>query len=433
MAAVSFSIVALNLILAGIADTSDIRIDLNGNRFFSTTYLTDGCDRVKKIEEIEPLIRRILDRYQNAGFPFIRVKPRPDQATDGVTLEIEEGKRVVIDDLRFHIRGSSNRTALHRYLHFTPARYFSGREINRLRRRLAATGLYRDIAEMIIQDGDRYFLLFDLTEDRHDQFQAGASFDRTNINIAAELEALNLLGSLRRFQLRYQYQRLFDLLLADPVLAAPISIAGQASLATADSGRCTHLQLRLSAPLTAAVDFSLSSGREMVAYFDTMRSGYARTFVGAGLTQHFAFDPVQCTWNLDFGYLFRDQDRIRLELAAAMTAGWLRLQLRPHAILTRTDRYEYFDYARVGGARTVRGYLEDEIIAENLWWLNIEYRPWIFYPLADIARASGRWYYSIGVGLDLAMAPGQSSLVFAWPRNGSWRDVKVHIAFIREF
>ncbi len=431
MAAVSFSIVVFNLILAGIADTSYIRIDLNGNHFFSTSYLTDGRDRVKKMEEIEPLIRRILDCYQNTGFPFVRIKPHPDQTAGVVVLEIEEGQRVVIDDLRFRIRGSTNQTALRRYLHFTPARYFSGREINRLRRRLTATGLYREIAEMIIHDGNRYFVLFDLTEDRHDQFQAGASFDRDNINITAALEALNLLGSLRRFQLRYQYQQAFDLSLADPVLAAPITIAAQAALATADSGRCTRLQLSLSAPMTATLDFSISSGREMVAYFDSTRLGYTRTFVGAGLTQRFAFNPVQCVWNLDFGYLFRDQDRIRLALAAAVTTG--KFRLRPQAILTRTDRYEYFDYARAGGARTVRGYLEEEIVAENLWWLNIEYRPWIFYPLADIARANGTWYYSVGVGLDAAMTLGQSTLVFAWPRNGSWRDVKVHITFTREF
>lgn len=419
------------LILTAAAEPPGPVLELTGNTFFSTTYLTAGHHPGGDRSDIERFIIHVLDCYHNAGFPFCRIRPQTAAAPAVITLEIDEGQRIVIDDLRCRVRGSTDTRALHRYLHPTRGRYFSGREVSRLRHRLEDTGLFREIKDLVIHEGDRYFLYLDMTENRHDQFSAGASLNRSQVAISAEIAARNLLGTLRQFLARYEYQRAFDLTYQDPVLIAPVTLQADVSLLTVEKARRTQLKARLSAPLGFATEFSLMSGREIVAYVDTSGAGYAHTLLGAGLNQTIEIQPVAFEWSAHFEHLFRDRDRLRVDLDGACSA--YDLHVRPHAAWSITSRHEYFDYVRIGGARTVRGYLEDEIVATSAWWANIEYKPLFIYPLCDIAYANHAWLYAVGVGLDATTALGETSLVFAWPKDGTWRDGKVHVSLMKNF
>ena len=98
-----------------------------------------------------------------------------------------------------------------------------------------------------------------------------------------------------------------------------------------------------------------------------------------------------------------------------------------------TDIFDFFDYVRIGGARDLRGYLEDEFTVRKAFWVNLEYHRLFIFPLVDIARIDGDIVYSYGFGISAKSQIADASLMFAWPKRGAWSDGKIHLSLTREF
>jgi len=112
---------------------------------------------------------------------------------------------------------------------------------------------------------------------------------------------------------------------------------------------------------------------------------------------------------------------------------WANLIIKPHYWWVKTNAFEYFDYFRLGGSKNIRGYLEDEFVVVNAAWLNTEYRKFFIYPILDIVYIEDNILYSYGFGLGAKTELANTSLIFAWPKNGDWRDGKLHLVIEKGF
>jgi outer membrane protein assembly factor BamA len=427
---------SLSLFLPGAQTVkpAEIPIALAGNLFFSSSYLTRGTYYCRDERDIEVLIDRILDQYADAGFPFCRVRPRyagPPDTSGTLRLAVEEGPRIRIADYLLRIRGKTDSRSLRKWLRAGTGQFFSRRELERIKTRLADSGLFREFPDRIVRRDDEYYLQFDLVEDPSDYLSAGGSLAQSDAFFFGELDSRNLLGTLRSLNAQYEYRKLFRIAYADPILLAPVEVELNLRLVTSDSCRLVGLSGRLAAPVGNAFRIAILSGREIVTYTDPDLPGYQSNLVGLGLNFRPRLGPIRTEHDGGVEYLFRADGRLRVKYDGGIEV--MHISLQPHYWWTRTGQFEYFDYFRVGGAKTIRGYLEEEIAARSVFWLNAVYNRYSLFPLFDLAYAEGTIYYAYGLGLAAQTALGQASLALAWPKDGDWLDGKIHIILEKSF
>ncbi|OPX17718.1 hypothetical protein BXT86_05015 [candidate division WOR-3 bacterium 4484_100] len=398
-------------------------IEISGNRFFSANYLMRNFQPGSDKERLEQFIKKIIILYNNAGFPFCRVAPEvvsENNCIKKIILKIEEGERVVVRDYTFSNIKKTIPEVLRNFIHLSSERYFSLKDIERAKFRLLQTGAFNDVKEQLwLRDGN-YYVNFELTETKSDYINLFGSFAREDQHFGLAFNTLNLLGTLRRLNFNYEYQKLFALNFVEPVLIAPAEFEANFSLFTYDSLRQVKFDALLSAPVGENIRVSIKSG------FENSQESHNTL----GLAVSYNNDNI-IHQNLSIEYLFRNPDRTTIKYDGAV--NFKGLSLEPHYYYVLTNSFDFFDYLRLGGINDIRGYLDEEFFAKKAYWFNLEYH-WLFlFPLLDLGWVGNNFIYAYGFGLTQASEETKGELILAWPRDGNWRDGKLHIILKRKF
>lgn len=430
MCIVSWSIFSIIVIASMQGTESDIIVEITGNIFFSSQYLMSDDISIKNKTDVENFIARILCKYTDAGFPFCRIHPEiiyADNKPEKIILNVEEGERVIISDYLFDIQGKSQIKAVKKVANLKAGNYFSSKEIARSKKDLLKTDAFEDISDNIVYRDGNYYLVLNLKEKRSDYLTTFGSLAEDNFNFSISFYSLNLLGSLRRLQFCYEYQKLFSLQFTEPILIFPAAVNGNFSLLTYDSTRLVQFNAKIIAPFGQHVKISLMSGIESISYFggDSTANGHTDNILGIGFSLDRAVLNWYCRQNISFEYLFRRYDRWKIQYNGEFDIN--KFIIKPHYYVVRTDSVEYFDYFRIGGAKNLRGYLEEEFILSDVKWLNIEYKKIFIFPLFDIALLQNDIKFSYGLGLEAKSDFADASLIIAWPKQGTWQDGKIHL------
>lgn len=435
MAAISVPILTITII--NIFNSHDSIVpEFEGNTFFSNDYLHAGYGPFKNSTDIEIFIKGILNKYNNAGFPFCSIKPEfidIDSMTRKLVLHITEGERVTIKDYLFKTDGKTESGPLRKIAHIQKDQYFSLHSIERVKKALFRTGVFSSVNEYILKKDEIYFLFFELKERPSDYIVATGSFAEISNYFTVNLSSLNILGSLRQFKFQYESsisgeenKKLFQLNFTEPIILHPILFNADLSIWTYDSARLAKFEGTFITPLNNYLSLLVSSGIEMTNYLtDTGNFNYKHTILRTGLESAYYGNRFIINNNVTFDYLFRKNERMRIKYDG--TLGYMNFIFKPHFHLTITDNFEYFDYIRLGGASSLRGYMEDEFLVKMSIWANIEYKLLPIYPLFDIAWFNDDYTYSYGAGIDARTSIANASLIFAWPEHGKWNDGKVHL------
>lgn len=417
------------------AAQGEIRVATTGNIFFSTQYLLQSDSTVAELHDVEKIIVSIIDTYTNAGFPFCRVVPSTHDAQTDTTvlLSIEEGERVVVSDYVFESNGKTRTNSIRKIAHVTPGDYFSSSDIAQTKENVLKTDAFIAVDEKIVRRGDRYYVLLHLTEKNSDFLQASGSFDDENALFNVSFYSLNLLGTLRRFQFRYEYEKLFSLQFTEPILLYPAVLDANFSLWTYDSIRLTQFHATFAAPLWRFFAFKMLTGVESVSSLDSDSASHGHTdnIIGVGLGVDYETPNLEGHHQFAYDYLFRTHDRWRIQLDLENTV--YRLDAEIHYVRAQTDSFEFFDYYRLGGARSLRGYREDQFFVTRAFWINCAYKAIFVFPIFDIAVINSTFLYSYGLGIHAESQLADASLVLAWPKGGSWQDGKIHLLFEKGF
>ncbi|MEO0095544.1 MAG: hypothetical protein ABIL46_06510 [candidate division WOR-3 bacterium] len=434
MAALSISILSL-VFINNIVD--DISVELKGNLYFSSNYIMKFYKPFKNRQDIEIFIKKILDLYANAGFPFCSINPEfvdTDSIKKRLILHINEGEQIIIKDYIFKTDGKTDTGPLKKIACVKENQLFSLNDLNRAKKSILRTGVFNNISATILKKENDYYLYFELKEKPTDYIMAGGSFAQTDNYLTVEFYSLNIFGTLRHFQFHYESniflrkinKKIFNINFTEPILLSPVTFNAELQLWTYDSARLTELNINFNAPLSDYYRIILSSGIEMANYLtDTGSYNYTHTLLGIGFQANFYVGNFKLLNSVKSDYLIRENKRIRFLYDGIIE--YKNLFFKPHYCLVKTKSFVYLDYHRLGGVKNLRGYMEDEFMVKEAFWLNIEYRKLPIYPLFDIAWFEKKYTYSYGVGIDAKTNLVNTSVIFAMPENGTWTDTKVHI------
>jgi outer membrane protein assembly factor BamA len=411
-------------------------VEVTGNVFFTDQYLTRNDFNARDQDEVERLISRILDTYNNAGFPFCRVSPeliQDELAPARILLKVDEGARVIIEDLLIKTGGKTDIHAAKRLAHFKTGAYFSLRDVASAKKRLTRTKAFTEIKDNILDRDGTYYLLFTLKEKESDFLTLSGSFSGSDLHFGASFSSYSLLGTLRQLSFDFDYERLFSLKFREPVLIVPATFEANFAIWTYDSTRQIEGNVKFSAPIGEYFSASVLSGIEIVTQYgtDSIASQSSDNLLGTGIGFDYEVFPWRISQELYVDYLFRDADRLRLKYDSEIEFRHFVLGIHYHRV--QTDSLEFFDYLRIGGSRNLRGYLEDEFLATRAVWFNFEYHRFFIFPLLDIARIQDDLVYSYGFGIQAKSRFADASLILAWPRGGNWEDGKLHLTFAKGF
>ena len=411
-------------------------IDLKGNVFFSSQYLLAGQSSVRNQRQVERVISNILDKYNNAGFPFCKIVPdivEQEETITNIVLTVEEGVRVVIEDLLIETDGNTYKNAAKRIANFRTNEYFSLKNVISAKKKLEKTRAFEGITDNVLSRDGKYYLLFKLLEKESDFLTLSGSFSGTDLQFGASYSSFSLLGTLRRLSFDYEYQKLFSLDFREPVLIAPAMIDAQFAIRTYDSTRQIDGNVKFSAPIGAYFTISMLSGIELVTYYetDTIMKQTSDNLLGLGISFQYEMPVWSIFQDLNLDYLFRDADRLKIEYDAEVEFKKILVGLHYHMV--RTASFEPIDYVRIGGAKNLRGYLEDEFLVEQAVWVNLEYHRLPVFPLFDVARIGRNLFYSYGFGIRAKSKIADASMILAWPKAGTWEDGKLHLILSKGF
>jgi len=433
--------VGIVLLCVGQCFANNINVEFSGNTFYSSHYLMTNTRTLRTEHDVENLIQSVLTRYSNAGFPFCRIVPEivySDSIVEKIILNVDEGERVKITDYIVDIQGKTEVGAIKKIARLQTNEYFSSKEIGYSKDILLKTGAFDEISDNILSRDGKHYVLFTVTEKKSDYLIAYGSFgkntfDDNDYNFGFSFSSVNLLGTLRRLEFRYEYKKLFSLQFTEPILIAPSIFGLQFSLSTYDSVRLAEFSGTFTAPLGHYFNVSLTTGVEAVSYYndDVDDRHHIDNVVGVGMGMDYTTRNWSCIQNINFKYLFREHDRRSVKYNG--TFNIIALVIRPHYYWVQTDSFEYFDYFRIGGSKDMRGYLDEEFIARKALWANIEYKEFFIFPMIDIGLIGDDVKYSYGFGIGAESDFANASLMFAWPRGGAWGDGKVHLVFEKGF
>jgi outer membrane protein assembly factor BamA len=429
------------LLCVGQCLANTIDVEFLGNTFYSSRYLMKDVHTLRTEHDVENVIQGVLTKYSNAGFPFCRIAPEiiyNDSMLEKIILNIDEDERVKITDYIVNIQGKTEVRAIKKIAHLQTNEYFSSKEIGYSKDILLKTGAFDKIGDNIISRDGKHYVLFTITEKKSDYLIAYGSFgkhtlDDNEYNFGFSFSSVNLLGTLRQLEFRYEYKKLFSLQFTEPILIAPSIFNLQFSIATYDSVRLAEFNGTFTAPLGHYFNVSLTTGIEAASYYNDGEDDqqHINNVVGVGVGMDYATQKWSCVQNIKFTHLFREHDRRSVKYNG--TFDIFALIMRPHCYWTQTDSFEYFDYFRIGGSKDLRGYLDEEFIVRKALWVNIEYKKFFIFPVIDIGLIGDDVKYSYGFGIGAESDFANASLVFAWPRGGTWGDGKVHVLFEKGF
>jgi outer membrane protein assembly factor BamA len=411
-------------------------VEINGNFFFSPQYLLNDTPSINTKQDAERLISDILNKYNNAGFPFCRISPeiiRNDDASARMILTIEEGKRVIIEDLFINTKARTNVGAAKRIADFRPGGYFSLKTVAAAKKKLAKTNAFEKIGDNVVERDGKYYLLLTLDEKESDFLMVSGSLGGTNLQFGASYSSFNLLGTLRQLGFVYQHQKLFSLKFREPVLIAPVILDVDFSIWTFDSMRQIEGHMQFSAPVGEHISISLLSGIELVNDYrnDTLTVENSDNLLGCSIVHEYEARGWSVAQTLNIQYLFRAADRFKAAYDGEISPWKFVIGIHYHRVWA--DSFDFFDYLRIGGAKNLRGYLEDEFLARRAFWVSLEYHRLLIYPMLDVARIDDDFLFSYGFGIEAKSRLADASLILAWPKGGTWDDGKLHLTLTRGF
>ncbi|MBU1355888.1 MAG: BamA/TamA family outer membrane protein [Candidatus Edwardsbacteria bacterium] len=457
-------------------------IIITGNNYLGQSYLAGLLSARPKGTLSEGKILRDIAAlslvYADNGFPHARIAVG-DFSLSGSRLDysyqIEEGPRVNIDQIRFAGNVQTKDQALLRLSGLAPGVAFNRRNIEKGRARLIKSGLFRSVSEPMLTAGDRAGsenLLIAVEEGRYNNIFGAVGYNRDEtrqngwLTGSIDMAFSNLGGAGRRARISWQRLRQENSRLSAE-FSTPWIFSLNMGLTAAVSHRIedstyTQSSGRMMADLPAGEHFTAGVGAEAVRvvpgsaqlikrnikynslwsleadYRDgslSPRGFLSKLEIEYGRKRY--YDPsVQLTVSrvkLDAGQvqgIFSGQ--------SISLAGHFRAVISSEQPVPRSDQFS------MGGAASLRGYWEEQFIANQLAWGNLEYRYspdrrlelFPFYDLGyyyDPERSQRGYRSGYGAGFRMDTALGWISLVYGLGRGDGWGQGKVHISLDSDF
>ena len=410
---------------AGQADTvcraaGEVRIE--GNRFFDSEELLQEVDfkanRSDQTGSLEKGIDRLLNRYEENGFPYCRIMPTGFEMSDrgelSFSLLVEEGPRVELKEVRLEGLKTTKRKVVMRELGSDIYGFFSQSRLNAGLKRVSRLSYIKEVEKAELLAGanpEEGICRITLVEQKNNTFSGilgyapAAGHRKGGLFGRMELVFDNIFGTGRMTRWSWSkkdpHSSLFFFIYREPwLLGFPPTLELEVSQLDYDS---TYLQLALTARLLFRSTRRVSWGVE---------GGWEKTIPGAAGKDHLSDSRkyragvmlsldlldrpdnprkgLQYRTRVDYAYkrnfattLF-DPDKERTFLLSSsldldhfiptFKRQTLYAGIHFQGLNTDEELIPLSDQFKIGGINSLRGYREEEFVGTQVAWSNLEYR-----------------------------------------------------------
>jgi outer membrane protein insertion porin family len=442
-----------------------------------------------------------INRYcADNGFPFATIEisdseiiPAESSYDIDLTIKVNEGERIIIDNIMIRGNTVTQDRVILRELDISRGDYYNQDIIDRIPENLSRLGFFKNInpARLISIDSSTTSLLIEVEEGNTTTFDGVLGYVPPAKDVLAEegyftgsiqLGLRNLFGTGRKFEVDWRKpDRLSDefrVYYEEPwVLGYPINIGLGLERIVRDTTYIDRLyylnsKLRISSfwkgtfnvtqksstpDSSASRDFRLASNTvlsgELGLEFDNRdyplnpRSGlhYFTTY-SYGLKRNEG--PA---YLIDEDSLSRKEEIQKIQLGFSYYIGlWKNQIFAIHfygaTIRGSENQLQLTDHFWFGGARTLRGYRENQFHGTTVSWANLEYRfligrearififnDWGFYNYSDISGKNQDILPGYGLGIRFNTPLGIMAIDFGFGRGDSFSNGKIHFGVVNTF
>ncbi len=446
------------------------------------------------LSELERGMRSILRSYEDQGYPLARASVRDVTLaeTEGglvasVVVELNEGRRALVREVRVDGNDRTNDDVVVREVRLGQGRTFEPDLPEQVRKSLQRLDIFSSVSEpqfYVLGNGD-LGLAVSVKEGKTNRFDGAVGYippttqgRQGYVTGLIDVGFRNLFGTGRRLDARWRrIDRLsqdLGLYYKEPWLfGLPVSVAGSFAQRKQDSSYVQR-SFGLRGELLITDEFSLgvdiSTGSVLPGELATPTVSRS-TWIGLAL--FVLYDSRDRTLAPRQGALYQTsyergtkrieagplgtqastetKERITADVEAYFSLG------RPHVLAVaahgrevRTPSLDVSDLFRLGGARTLRGYAEDQFLGSRVVWTNLEYRLlaggrsylYGFFDWGYVATVSGSQSalpasevrpYGYGAGLFVETLLGIVDVSIAAGEGDTFSTAKLHLRLVNEF
>jgi len=446
------------------------------------------------VAEIETGIRRILRLYESTGYPLaaariadVVVEGKDDELSAAVTIDITEGPKAMVLEARVQGNDRTQEEVILREIRLGSGRPFDPEMPRQVQRALQRLDIFSGVSEpqfYVLENGD-LGLEITVREGNTNRFDGAVGYIPPStegrqgyVTGLIDVGFRNLFGTGRRLDARW---RRIDRLSQDLALrykepwlfGLPVSVSGAFGQRKQDSSYVQRtfdinaslmitdeLSLGVSFATTsvlpgqlavAAVTKNASTGFALSVQYDSRDRVLAPT---EGAVYQTSYE--RGTKRIEAGPLSPEAVTETKERITADVEAYF-LIVRPHLIAVaahgrdvRTPLLDVSDLFRLGGARTLRGYAEDQFLGSRVVWTSLEYRLlagnrsylYAFFDWAYVATVSGGQSvlpstevrpYGYGAGLLVETVLGIVDVSVAAGKGDTFSTAKLHLRLVNEF
>jgi|GEM_PF-2622074 len=411
-------------------------VEVKGNSVYNDIEILNMLDiHSLSKETLEKGIGMVLKTYEEAGYPFIRVKPskfRMENGSVSFSIEIDEGVKFFIDNIKVSGNVTTKESVIKREFRLKNTQIFNPKIIEKAKERVEGLRFLKvvSIQPVSYKKGiGKGFLLVNVEELSSSSFEGVMGYSIGKVNGFLKVDTYNLFGTGRRLSGVYS--------------------------SYPDNRINIHLSYTEPWILGYPVDFGFELDNER---FDTLS-------MISKVKSHFAVSPVfefvfkigvewekvipgEEKWFGIIGGTYKKQaqhlsfsSRYGIHGVNRVTAGVGRLFNRSFLSIKGDvcleDSIPGYNLVMVGGANTIRGYEEGEIRGKAALWSNMEYRlplggenrfsPFVDMGCVELLDNAKLFMFGGGVGISFLTPVGRWSVDYGVARGKSPLQGKLHI------
>lgn len=447
-------------------------------------------------KNIESDIKGMLSLAADSGYVFaeahiqsIKTHNADNDILAAIVIRINEGDLVTIDDVEVKGNSYTKSYVVIRELAVRRGDTYSKAEIDKIPKDLLNLGIFKNVKTptIIISKAGKYILSLVVEEGNATTFDGVVGYipDKTSksggfFTGLLDFKFNNLFGTARRFDVHWekpdQFSENFYFGYTEPwVLDYPLDLSIGLERTLRDS---TYLEWKgnLKGKWRFSKNLSIvSSIEKQVVLPDSVSNRLLRLarYEQYNIEVGVVYDNRDYPLNPRAGFLI--ENRYTLGLKNNFGPGYLLLQdniksseqiemfkigfewyyemLRNQVLAIRFysnqvtgDRLQLTDYFWFGGARTLRGYRENQFSGDFVNWLKMEYRfllsrdariflfnDWGAYRFKNSAGKTEEILAGYGIGLRLDTALGIMAIDFGLGKNDDFSQAKIHFGIINRF
>jgi outer membrane protein insertion porin family len=476
------------------------RIGMEGQERLGRRFLENLMElrpgRIFRADLLEADLDRLLTAYENEGYPYAQVRISDLHLTGEDRLDfrlfIEEGPRVRIEAIAPRGNTITRDEVIAREMGIGQGDLYNARTVGRARSRLQRLGFFRRVGEIEVLPGERpgwVILSVPVEEGRTNRidgvvgYQPASGAEEGYFTGLVDLSFRNLMGTGRRVEaswnrrdplssrLRFGYQEPW-------LLGLPLTVGGYVQQINQDSSYAqTSLGLESESYLGQSLVAGVLFGSERVIPDSRGGQGLPRSqtyWAGLRLELDVRDDPLAPReggrYTTTARHRFKKnratetyqpvrQDVQSTEFTASVEQyrelfrhQVLALSVHLGEIRSDEQTVPLNEQFKMGGARTLRGYREEQFHGSRILWANLEYRTmlgrrsWAFLfldgghyfyrredPLTGELQEISDEKAAYGIGLRVESRLGVMGVDYGLGEGDGLTEGKVHFGVINEF